>query len=134
MILIVLQEWERGHGVPPVIPNEQLGQKVPDLHNDTGGLEGQDVGDREDQGTVAERPSAVTPKRTPDDDQLGERAQRHIQSRRPGGECWLPDNVLSIDHRQLQREPGETRRLKLALFTLVPHQGPKTGSALSRLF
>lgn len=132
MISIVLQEREGEHGVSPVIQNEKLGQNAHGSHTDTGGLDGQDVGDHKNQGTVAKLLSAVTPEHAPDDDQLGEHAQHYTQFTRSGGGCWLPGSFFIINVRQLQREPEETWRLTLAPFTLVQQRSPQTGLVLSR--
>ena len=87
-ITVALQGQTDKPGAPSDIPNEQPDQDASGLHFDTSRLEGQVAREDEDQEAVAERPSAVTPKDASDDDQLGEDAQRTVQPRRSGGECW----------------------------------------------
>ena len=133
MVSIASQEQEGEHEVLSDTPDKKLGQNVPDLHPDTMRLEGQDAGDHDDRGAVIGEPSPVAPESTSDDDQLGERAQRYVQSRMSGGECQLPDDIPPIDPRRLQRDPEENRCTRLAPFTLVPQWSSQTGSVLSRL-
>ena len=88
MTPIALQERGRERGVSSVTPNEQLGRNVPDLHSDKGRLEGQDVGDHEDQATVVQRPSIVAPKHTFDDNKLAGDTRGAVQPGVSKGERW----------------------------------------------
>ena len=89
-ILTALHERE----VPSNAPNKQLGRNAPDLHVETQ-LEVGNQGEREDHGTVAERPSEAPPKRTSSDDHVGEDASDTVKPGRSRGECPCHGTTLA---------------------------------------
>ena len=94
MIPTASQEQDSEHRTPEHTPNE-LGQNPPDLRPDMRRPEGQEGGEHENQGTVAQRPSEAAPQRTSDGDQLGEGARHSICSGESVGEFWYPGNILA---------------------------------------
>jgi len=88
-ILTALREQE----VPSSAPNEQLSHDAPDLHAETQ-LEVGNQGEREDHGTVAERPSEA-PKRTSSDNHVGEDTSDTVKSGRSRGECLCCGTTLA---------------------------------------
>jgi len=72
--------------VPSNAPNEQLIHNAPDLHPETQS-EVQNQGEREDHGTVAERPSETPSEHVPGDNCAGQDAHDTVKSGRSRGEC-----------------------------------------------
>ena len=91
------------------------------------------LGEREGQGAVPERPSAVVPERTRDGGQVEEAAHRAIQSGMPRGECQHISTVISVNIHQFQRETPRTQHLVLPSLPLMQQRNPQRDSTLSRL-
>jgi len=87
MIPIAPREREPEQEVPLDAANEQITHDVVDLDCAEGESEVKNPGESGDRGTVPERPSAVVPERTHDNDQVSEGARYAIRSGRSEGEC-----------------------------------------------
>jgi len=81
MVFTALHERE----VPSNAPNERISRNAPDLHAETR-LEVGDQEEREDHGTVTERPLNTPPKCTSSDNHVGEDASDTVKSGRSRGE------------------------------------------------
>ena len=87
MILIAPREREPEQEVPSDAANEQIAHNALNLDCAEGELEVRNLEEGGDQGTVPERPSAVVPERTHDNDQVSEGARHAIRSERSESEC-----------------------------------------------
>ena len=95
---------------PPNSPNEKSSHNVHDLHHAETQSEVRNLGQREGQGTVPNKPSEGIPEPTSDDEQSGKGTQRPVPPRRFRGKSCSPgDTIASIDTYQTRRK---TRRMR----------------------
>ena len=82
------------HDVTSNAPNEGLGHTAHDRYHADSQSEARNPGKHEDQGTIAEGPSEVSPEHLSGDDHVGKDAHDTVHSGRSGGECLCPGNTL----------------------------------------